>query len=80
MRFFISPFDWCITSKMIDGKQCTIMCYIDNLTVSPVNESITTTIIGMINNEFGKEVPLTITRWEIHDYLGMKLDYSRRAR
>jgi hypothetical protein len=30
----------------------------------------------MINIEFGKEAPLTITREGIHDYLGMTLEYS----
>ena len=30
----------------------------------------------LLNNEFGKEAPLTVTRGKIHDYLGMVIDYT----
>jgi hypothetical protein len=78
--FVINPYDWCVANKMIDGKQCTTMWHVDDLKVSHVNKSVNTTIIGMINNEFGKEAPLTITRGGIHDYLGMTLGYSEKGK
>jgi hypothetical protein len=34
-------------------------------------------IIAMMDDEFGKETPLTVTRGKIHDYLGMLLDFSQ---
>jgi hypothetical protein len=30
-----------------------------------------------MNDEFGKEAPLTISRGKIHDYLGMTFDFSK---
>ena len=33
-------------------------------------------IIKMLEEEFGKEAPLTIRRGKIHDYLGMTIDFS----
>ena len=39
-----------------------------------------TEVIAMINNEFGKEAPITITRGKIHDYLGMTLDYTEAGK
>ena len=33
-------------------------------------------IIKMLEEEFGKEAPLTICQGKIHDYLGMTLDFS----
>ena len=32
-------------------------------------------MIGLLRNEFGQEGPLTVTRGQIHDYLGMTLDF-----
>ena len=33
-------------------------------------------IISLLCNEFGQEGPLTVTRGQVHDYLGMTLDFS----
>jgi hypothetical protein len=41
---------------------------------------VNTDIIKRINEEFGKEAPITITRVKVHDYLGMTLDYSERGK
>jgi hypothetical protein len=38
-----------------------------------------TNIIKRINDEFGKEDPITIIRGKSLDYLGMTLDYSERG-
>jgi hypothetical protein len=65
---------------MIDGKQCTILWHVDDLKISHVDPQVNTTIIGLIDAEFGKEAPLTINRGKIHDYLGMTLDYSVKGK
>ncbi len=33
-------------------------------------------VIAQLQEAFGKEAPLTITRGKIHKYLGMTLDFS----
>ena len=63
---------------MIDGKQCTILWHVDDLKISHVDPAAVTTVIGMINEEFGKEGPITVTRGKAHDYLGMTLDCSTK--
>jgi hypothetical protein len=78
--FKIKPYDWCVTNKMIDGKQCTILWHVDDLKISHVSEDVNTEIINRINDEFGKEAPMTITRGKVHDYLGMTLDYYKRGK
>jgi hypothetical protein len=50
------------------------------LKISHVSEDVNTDIIKRINDEFGKESPITITRGKVHDYLGMTLDYSERGK
>jgi hypothetical protein len=59
--FTINPYDWCVTNKMIDGKQCTVLWHVDDLKISQVCEDVNTDIIKKINDEFGKEAPVTIT-------------------
>jgi hypothetical protein len=45
---------------MIDGKQCTILWHVDDLKTSHVDGMLNTTMIGLIDQEFGKESPITV--------------------
>jgi hypothetical protein len=65
---------------MIDGKQCTVLWHVDDLKISHVDPNVQTTIIGLIDEEFGKESPITVTRGKAHDYLGMTLDCTEKAK
>jgi hypothetical protein len=76
--FTINPYEWCVANKMIDGKKCTVLWHVEDLKISHVSEDVNTDIIKIINDEFGEEAPITITRLKVHDYLGMTLDYSER--
>ena len=78
--FVINPYDWCLANKMIDGKQCTIVWHVDDLKISHVDPEAVTAMIKLIDNEFGKESPITVTRGKVHDYLGMTLDYSTKGK
>jgi hypothetical protein len=78
--FVINPYDWCVANKMIDGKQCTILWHVDDLKISHVDPGVVTDIIKLIDNVFGKEAPLTVTRGKVHDYLGMTLDYGEKGK
>jgi hypothetical protein len=75
--FTINPYDWCVANKMINGKQCTIVWHVDDLKISHVDENEVTGVIEKINDEFGKEAPITVHRGKVHDYLGMTLDFSK---
>ena len=74
--FIINPYDWCVANKMINGKQCTIVWHVDDLKISHVDSAVVSDVLELLNSEFGKEAPLTVTRGKVHDYLGMTLDYS----
>ena len=52
----------------------------DNLKISHVDPKVVTDIIDKLQQNFGKEAPLTVTRGKIHDYLGMKIDYSEEGK
>jgi hypothetical protein len=78
--FPINPYDWCVANKIVDRKQCTVLWHVDNVKISHVSEDVNTDIIKRINDKFGKESPITITRGKVHDYLGMTLDYSEKGK
>ena len=48
----------------------------DDLKILHMDEKVVTDIIQLIDGEFGKEAPITVTRGKIHDYLGMTLDFT----
>ena len=56
---------------MINGKQCTIVFYVDDNKISHVDKNVVTDIIDAISKHFGK---LTVSRGNKHDYLGMDIE------
>ena len=73
--FTPNPYDQCVANKIIQGKQCTVGWHVDDIMVSHVDKSVVEGIISQFS-KYGVEAPLTITSGKIHDYLGMKIDFS----
>jgi hypothetical protein len=76
MGFITNPYDRCCMNMQIDGSQCTILWHVDDIKVSHADADVVTKTLVLINEEYGKETPLTVTRGLMHDYLGMTIDYS----
>ena len=70
MGFKVNPYDKCVANKVIGGKQCTIVWYVDDVKISHCEESVVRNIIKQIENEFGDMKP---THGKVHDYLGMRI-------
>ena len=56
---------------MINGRQCTIVFYVDNNKVSHVDKEVVTDVINEISKHFGE---LTVSRGTKHDFLGMDIE------
>lgn len=78
--FEINPYDWCVTDKVINGKQCTILWHVDDLKISHVMSQVVTDVIHMIDEKFGKEAPITVNRGLVHDYFGMTVDFIKKGK
>jgi hypothetical protein len=65
---------------MINGKQCTVCWYVDDVKASHVEESVVEDLISKMQEEYGKEALLTVCRGKILEYLGMKIDYSNTSK
>ena len=44
--------------------------------IAHVNPQVVTAIIKALSKEYGDIMPLSISRGEFHDYLGMVFDYT----
>ena len=63
MGFVLNPYDPCVANCMIQGKQCTIACYVDDNKISHVDPNVVSMVIGRIEERFGK---MTVTRGREH--------------
>ena len=75
--FTANPHDSCVMNKMVNGKQLTVAWHVDDLKISHVDALAVDHFIDQMEEEFGKEAPLSKSRGKVHDYLGMVLDYSK---
>ena len=71
-----NEYDLCIINKMIEGKQCTIAWYVYEIKMSHAKQEVLENLLTSLNEEFGKEAPLTVTQGTVHNYLGMTFDYT----
>ena len=60
-RFVQNEYDWCVVNKMVSGKQCTVAWYVDDIKMSHENQQVLEDLLMLLNDEFGKEAPLTVT-------------------
>jgi hypothetical protein len=77
LGFESNPFDKCVVNKVIDGSQCTIIWHVDDLMLTHVSQDVLDQIVSELSKKFSKEDPLSIHTGDIHDYLGMSIDFFR---
>ena len=73
MGFEINPYDRCVANKMVNGKQCTIVWYVDDNKLSHVDEEVVTDILQKVKSHFGD---IVITRGKEHSFLGMDITFT----
>ena len=64
-----------MANKTIYGNQCTIIWHVDDLKISHVDKNVIEDILKLLNDTVKKESPLTTTKGNVLEYLGMTLDY-----
>ena len=65
--FVINSYDRCVTNKVINGKQCTIVWYVDDNKVSHVDPVVVSEVIDSMKKHFGD---LSVTRGKNTDSWG----------
>jgi hypothetical protein len=59
--FILKPYDNCVANKIIDGKQCTALWHVDNITISHMNHAVVEHVLGLLEKQYGKEKPLIVS-------------------
>ena len=77
--FIPNKYDDCVVNKMVNGQQMTVVWHVDDLKVSLVDRTEVEKFVRKMEETFGKDTPLTVSRGQVHDYLGMTLDFRTRG-
>ena len=72
--FKINPYDRCVANNIINGKQCTVVWYVDDNKISHEEPKVVTEVIDLMKKHFGD---LTITRGNKHRFLGMNITINQ---
>jgi hypothetical protein len=77
----INPYDPCVANKIIEGEQMTICFHVDDCKLSHRKKTVMDRMIGYLRQEYESifedgSGAMTVSRGNIHKYLGMTLDYS----
>ena len=57
-----------------------ILWHVEDLEISHEEDLVNRNNITNLNNEFGKEESLTVTKGLVHEYLGMAIDYKKQGK
>ena len=80
-KFIKNPYDPCVWSKIIDGKQCTICFHVDDCKIPHVKSKVNDDMIAWLRQEYksifmdgsGK---MKAARGRVLIYIGMTLDFT----
>ena len=75
-EFNPNPYEPCWYNKVVNGSQLSIIYHLDDLKCSHNNPEIVEEFVALIEAEYGKEAPCSVTRGKIHVYLGFTINYS----
>ena len=72
--FAVNPYDPCVENKMVNGSQMTVTWHVDDLKISHKNSLEITKFLHHFGQIYGER--MTVHHGNVHDYLGMDLDFS----
>ena len=65
---------------MIKGKQQTVVFHVDDLKCSHMDKNVNSTFLNWLNQKYGEYGEVKATRGKVHNYLGMKIDFSNKGK
>ena len=75
--FKMNEYEPCVWNKMVSGKQLTVVFHVDDGIVAHEDPTVVTHFLRRLEEVYGKTDPLSITRGNVHEYLGMTMDFSQ---
>ena len=74
--FMFNAYDPCVANRWKDHKRQTIRFHVDDLMSSHVNPGVNDEFLQWLNKKYGEHGEVVATRGKVHEYLGMKFDFS----
>ena len=78
--FEFNPYNPCVANRIISEKQHTIRFHVDNLLSSHVDSIVNNKFHAWLEKTYGKHGKVKTKRGKIHDFLGMKLNFSTKGK
>ena len=75
--FTVNPYDPCMVTKMIRGKQMTVCWHMDDLKISHKRKVEVKKLESWLRSIYGN---ISVSEGSKHTYLGMDLDYSEAGK
>ena len=74
MGFTLNPYDKCVANKTVNGKQMTIVWYVDDCKISHVDPVEVTNLVNELKEHFGD---LKTSRGNTHTFLGINFKITK---
>ncbi|CAJ1944873.1 unnamed protein product [Cylindrotheca closterium] len=65
---------------MVNNKQLTIRFHVDDVLASHMEQQVLEDFFTWVNDRYGGLKEMTCTRGQVHTYLGMTLDFSKKGK
>jgi len=66
--------------RVIEGTQETVLFYVDDIKLSHANQEVLLNTVKDLVARYGKVKDLTITRGDVHEFLGMTQDFGEKQK
>jgi hypothetical protein len=66
--------DRCVFNKLVDGVQCTVCIYVDDLMITCADINIIEDVLQQLSKSFQD---ITVHRGQVHSYIGQTFDFSQ---
>ena len=71
--FELNTYDRCVVNKLVNGKQCTFVWYVDDNKVLHMEKKLVEDLINNLKKHFGE---LVVTRGKKRTFLGMNINIT----
>ena len=78
--FEFNLYNPCVANRIVNEKQHTIRFHVNNLLSSHVDSIINDKFLAWLKKTYSKHGKVKSTRGKIHDFLGMKLNFSTKGK
>jgi len=78
--FKLNSYDPCAANKMVNGNQLTVSWHVDDLKASHKDSKAVDEFLECVQKTYGTIGKVKERRGKIHEYLGMKLDYTQKGK